>query len=95
MKQILTTTDEHSLHFSGRGGFAVAHCPTHAGGTWKLQASHPDGVTDEWTDVGDVTLAGKDVLRVYTHQGGRFRFTGGGVGAEIWLQGAEVLGGAE
>lgn len=91
MKRILTDTDTHSLSFVGQGGFAIVHCTTHNGGTWKLQLRHPDGVTDEWTDVYDNILKRKDVIRVYVHQGGRFRFTAGTVGAEVWLQGANIL----
>ena len=91
MKRILTITDSDSLNFLGHGGFAVVHCTTHAGGTWKMQLKHPDGSTNEWTDVDDVVFDKKDVFRAYTHQGSRFRFTGGTVGAEMWIQNVEVL----
>lgn len=90
MKRILATTqDSPSDSFRCFGGYGMAHCVTHAGGTWTLQLKHPN--TDNWTDLSDVEFDDTDALLFDTPQGATMRFSSGTTGAEIWVSGVEVI----
>lgn len=88
MKLVLDSGDTVSKIFRSHGGTAILHCTTHAGGTWQLELEHP--TQSGWTPLDDVTVTKIDAYRFYAPQGARFRFTGGAVGAVIYVMDVDI-----
>lgn len=84
---VLEATQSTSKVFYGRGTDARITIDTHAGGIWELQAMSPAG---NWITVNDSAFSDNGVWGLHTVSGEAFRFTGGTVGAQIWVSGVNL-----
>lgn len=86
---VLDTSDSVSLLFQGNGGVSWLFCAEHNGGSWSMQARKPDG--SGWVALDDLSITKEDVIRWHSINGVTFRFSGGTVGARIYVSGVEVV----
>lgn len=90
MIKILEATELVSASF-GTGGtrIHVVIDTFAAGAPWNLEYETPAG---NWVVVNDQDFSDSGAWGVETIPGGKFRFSGGAVGAQIWVEGAYLIG---
>ena len=88
MELILDTTDVSSLEFTTTSDIFWVVISRHAGGTWNSEMQDPDGT---WIIVNDSDFSGNGAWAIPGVPGGRFRFSGGTLGAKIWVTGGGVF----
>lgn len=81
MQKILLSTETTGDAFTPNGGTALIVLSGHAGGTWQLQVSTPDGT---WVD-DEMTFTDDGIQAWHCTSELSYRLTGGTAGAEAWV----------
>ena len=91
MIEVLSSAQTTSVVFTTTGQNLFVVIDTFQGTTaWSLEMLTPAG---NWIIASNADdFASDGVWRVLTLPAGQFRFTGGDVGAQIWVEGAYVPG---